>query len=611
MKFIAIASITQGKIELGARIIDTTNFEIADLNTKQIEQLIKQGSQIRNLALEKGKLVWTQGVVSRYPSINGQAANVRNASSLIVLGSHENNTNTNEYVITNYSGQIKTITEGELIHHGKQYQLANCKITTKENKSHIVSISGKLDKVQSKLEFRYNADTKLLIIVLPSTGVSKLVIPESIKGNKVEIIKELSIAPETIRTTITHLVLPESLKEMRSKMFINLPNLKTLECKASSVQMRPNLFCYCRGLNTIYLKDANIGTEELFKNMKQLKDIKFDTRPLVYDKRTFQNCENINIKDLIYEGLLGIGRETFSGCTQIENVVLPKSVRRLASATFSKCTNIKSLRLTDSSLCIDMDLTRVPEEKDGESVTIDGRAQYITAQMKLLQDSPNAVLYCPYSFPQSTLDTNLANHVKVIRDKPTEEDLKNSTMHAKAALVGLRIRKSDIATNAREALGFLTLAESNTWKNKVVECIKHKTKYGNAADHIYIIENRGLCIQIVSGPMNDVKNRGMIETVIKENYAYVFDKNELTIYLIDRGMLKKRAERLIDDRLGDKLTRNTSDQFNEIDKTFKLIIPSTKLKLEKNTIDKIYEEDESLVIEYKDGKLARKMIYLG
>jgi hypothetical protein len=111
----AVAALKHGEHVVGARVVHTNNLSVYDLDNIQIENIISCGNQVRNLALVNGKIEWTQGTVTRYPSIQVKdKTKIDNINSITVLAIYEVS-GTNEYLVSNYLGNIATIDENGVI----------------------------------------------------------------------------------------------------------------------------------------------------------------------------------------------------------------------------------------------------------------------------------------------------------------------------------------------------------------------------------------------------------------------------------------------------------------------------------------------------------------
>ena len=607
MNLIAIASINKDADVVGARLLGTTDLKVRDCTLEQIENILKEGNTIRNLTLEKGKVTWSQGASSRYTTLESSNMHVvDNINSIIVIGSYEKDKSTTEYIVANCNGKLVPLSEERLIEYGKQYTLANCKVTTKDNKSYVASISGELDKLLGEVKFDYNTDTRVITANLPFIWSTKLIIPYTINGNTILTPQTIQIIPEMLSDKIIHLVLPKSVKEIRANLFKDLPKLRTLECEGSMSEILTNSFCYCKGITDIYIGNINDRTHEVFQNLRHLQNIKFGVKPTVIGENTFKNCDRANISDMIYEGVFSIEKEALRGCTQLVDITLPKSLKRLGSSAFRFCTNIETLRINDSSL-------RIEPDRFGDRGDREAKRKNEGILVKLLEDSPNATLYCPYSFPQSTIDECVASHVKVIRDRPTKEDKALTNTQAKATILGVSIRKSDLAKTPQEVLGFMTIVGDAEWREGLMAYIKNAIKNHSYGNQIYTIGYKGAHLQIGMGSTGLGRDwdKTIKQAKVGKNYMYILGAYGLVAYLIDRTLLKEQVAKHIKNGNGSLIGVGKALQSGVAGGAFTLRIPSFDKRIKYTEVSRIYEEGDNLILQYKNKAMASEIILQG
>ena len=592
MKLLAISSINKDKEVIGARLLDTDNLKVSNCNIEQIAHIIKQGNTLRNITLEKDKIVWTQGTNSRYPSINILYNNeVSNTNSIIVVGYYEIS-GAKEYSVANYRGELVTLTEEKLIKYGEQYTLANCKITTKDNKSYVASLYGELEKLNDQAEFGYNIDRKTIIVKLPNRGISKLEIPSRINGSETIHAEAIYLRQSEPANKITHLILPKKLKGLNEELLSMLKGLKVLECESNLSYTHPNTFSNCKELTDIHFKGITRWPYRLFRDLAHLKNLNIERKILNIGSEMFKNCTSLNVDSVITEELSSIGAGAFEGCTQIEKMTIPRSVTWINTSAFKGCTNIKELRITNNSLKLELYTIYI---EDAET----------SLKYKLLQDSPNAILYCPYSYPESILKECVAGHIKIIREEPTESDLELGNKAIKASMLGIRVNQSDISRNSREAIGFLTIVNEQNWKESIANCIRDYMGLKNWHNGRYLLNNRSANLSIYIGGISYRGSRKCKQAKIGQKYMYAMSNTRLDILLIDRNLIKEKIEKSRQKGLPNELNLNRSrgGRTSSLEeKEFILEIPHHFINIVPDDIAKIFELGDSLVIEYSNGK---------
>ena len=104
--------------------------------------------------------------------------------------------------------------------------------------------------------------------------------------------------------------------------FESIATLKNLNIGANVGVIDKYMFCYCTGLEEVYLPD-NIESVGLwgFRGCTSLEKVRFSQK------------------------LRQVGDYGFSGCTMLDNVVFPESMTSVADYSFSDCTSLKKLDL--------------------------------------------------------------------------------------------------------------------------------------------------------------------------------------------------------------------------------------------------------------------------
>lgn len=139
-------------------------------------------------------------------------------------------------------------------------------------------------------------------------------------------------------TSLEKVVLPSTLEEISSGVFAGCTSLKSIEIPESVKRIYSNAF-------------EESGLEEIFIG-KNIKSIMY---------HAFLNCKNLK-KIVFEEGFDGLYYnddsiysyyytddciDIFSGCTSLEEVVLPDSVTRIPDGIFNGCTSLSSINIPE------------------------------------------------------------------------------------------------------------------------------------------------------------------------------------------------------------------------------------------------------------------------
>ena len=585
MNLLAIASIWNGRITVGARVLDIDSKKIADYTNEQLIQGIKNGGSIKNLEVKDGQISWVQGGSDRYPKINANNLNeVENTNSIVIIARYKNEADEKTFIVTNYMGNIAHISERRLVKYGIEHTLANCKVVTKGNTSYISAISGEIDTIDNKIEFRYDKYKGVLIIKLPPMGASKIVIPSMIRGSVVSNVKQILVVPTKLKAGITHLVLPNTLDDIGRHLLINFPNIRKLECEANLRSLtRATLGLDNKELRSIRFKTIGTNNSGVFEGLTKLEELEIQKKPAVIGRKAFVECTKLSVDQMLYEGVTEIASGAFKGCEQLKKVKIPKTVKKLNVAAFEGCRNIEVVIISS------------PETEI--------RIDFYAKDYKLLDDSPNAVLYIPKYFPRRNLRA-VAEHVKIVEYDSgiNEEEIKQSQLKAK--VLGLSIRESDIAKTPQESLGALSLMGEEQWRKSVIECaVDAITNQGNRG---YVIGDMGSYLRVYLGLL---PYRGLTikQSKVGKNYLYVvYGRAGVRVLLIN----KIRILEILKDAIstGDYSKIPNRYGIYEAGNEYTLNVPMVDLDISASLISKIYEDEDDLVIKLRNRTERRVRI---
>ena len=158
------------------------------------------------------------------------------------------------------------------------------------------------------------------------------------------------IRPERPNTTLLSVVIPKTIKEMRSLCFSCCTALKSVTFATDSPIKGFNLrtFLGCSSLEEVILPEnlSSIG-EEVFWSCTSLKTINLPETVTEIDCKAFLGCislENINLENVKVIGKEGWESSAFAGCTALKNVNLESAIK-IYRHTFSGCTSLENIKL--------------------------------------------------------------------------------------------------------------------------------------------------------------------------------------------------------------------------------------------------------------------------
>lgn len=161
-----------------------------------------------------------------------------------------------------------------------------------------------------------------------SCSSKTIILPEGIK----------KIDENVFAETLEHLTIPASCTEITGEEpFLQLPNLQSITVNEGNT-------AYSSEDGILYNKDKSLliaypalKTGEEFKTPETVKEIA---------KSGF--CYNINLKNVELTAVETIGEYAFEGCTNLENVKLTKSLKKVDKNAFLGCQSMMSIRVPDS-----------------------------------------------------------------------------------------------------------------------------------------------------------------------------------------------------------------------------------------------------------------------
>lgn len=153
------------------------------------------------------------------------------------------------------------------------------------------------------------------------------------------------IRPERPNTTLLSVVIPKTIKEMRSLCFSCCTALKSLTFASDSPiqELTFRSFLGCSSLEEVILPEnlSSIG-EEVFWSCTSLKTINLPETVTEIGEEAFFGCtslENINL-----ENVKTIGEYAFMECTALKNLNM-NNVENINTSAFYKCTSLETVTL--------------------------------------------------------------------------------------------------------------------------------------------------------------------------------------------------------------------------------------------------------------------------
>jgi hypothetical protein len=200
-----------------------------------------------------------------------------------------------------------------------------------------------------------------------------VMIHEKVKEYAVTSIGDLAFRKNT---TITSIVLPNSLKAIGFRSFMYCENLESVAFPENLEIIDAHAFAHCKKLGEINLPNTvtSIGFHA-FANTG-ISSFTFPEKITEIAGALFSECENLEYIDIpsritkigsnafelsglksvvIPDGITTIEMLTFNNCNNLESVTIPNSVKRIEESAFSGCKSLKTIELPAGLLSLEMD----------------------------------------------------------------------------------------------------------------------------------------------------------------------------------------------------------------------------------------------------------------
>lgn len=168
-----------------------------------------------------------------------------------------------------------------------------------------------------------------------------VVIPSQIEGKPVTAVGRQGF---WYNDTVTKVILPDTVTVIGEEAFNYCTDLETVVLSSGLKEIERNAFKNCLALSSVTLPDTleTIG-ESAFSNCSALKHIRIPKSLREWYGSFFMSgLETVEFE----EGIESIGNGVFAG-TQLKEVVLPATVKRLEYAAFNDCLKLESVILND------------------------------------------------------------------------------------------------------------------------------------------------------------------------------------------------------------------------------------------------------------------------
>ncbi len=210
----------------------------------------------------------------------------------------------------------------------------SCKVCTMEIRTEVILATGKHlyqsdqkchfcdfvnDYITEELEYFLEPETDTYIVKESKkyNGLTQVVIPSYHEGKEITGILQYAFKDNT---TITDIIIPDTVNTFYMSAFYNCTNLKRVIIPSDIKVLPANTFYGCSSLTDITLPEGlAVIREAAFENCSALTEIEIPNSVNHIDEYAFSNCTNLE-KINIPEDFTAIRSEIFKGCTKLTNV---------------------------------------------------------------------------------------------------------------------------------------------------------------------------------------------------------------------------------------------------------------------------------------------------
>lgn len=142
-------------------------------------------------------------------------------------------------------------------------------------------------------------------------------------------------------SSLTQIVLPETLEEIGNNVFSGCNNITTIKIPNCVAVIGDSAFCECSKLSEVMLPEklVSLGGASFFECMS-LEHIELPMGIIRIGENTFVGCSTLS-DIIIPDKVQSIGDWAFVGCDKLKKVVVPANVTSIGNYVFSNCTNLK------------------------------------------------------------------------------------------------------------------------------------------------------------------------------------------------------------------------------------------------------------------------------
>ncbi len=197
--------------------------------------------------------------------------------------------------------------------------------------------------IYSMKDFKGQPKTAILVGVCDKS-IKNFSVPEDVNGYTLIGVEQNAFQP---LKSLERLVLPNTIKEIPSRLFANLTLLKYITLPTGLTELNEGLFDGCKNLSEVNIP-ANIKSfgNDTFRGCEKLKNIQIPIGVTVIPSGCFAQTGLKNF--VIPVNITQIGRGAFAGCPQLESLEVPISVSSLPVEFAEGCPQLQTVTFPET-----------------------------------------------------------------------------------------------------------------------------------------------------------------------------------------------------------------------------------------------------------------------
>lgn len=145
---------------------------------------------------------------------------------------------------------------------------------------------------------------------------------------------------------VTAVVIPNSVRTIKSYTFVNLTNLVSVSIPTSVTDLGGSAFWGCSKLANIVIPNSvRVISDSTFAGCRSLTNVSIPSSVTAIGGRAFAGCSNLP-SITIPDSVASLGDEAFTLCRKLTNVLIPGSVKSVGSRAFASCSGLTNLTLS-------------------------------------------------------------------------------------------------------------------------------------------------------------------------------------------------------------------------------------------------------------------------